>query len=109
VIQQSLFDRDICRHNHGGNPESYSAHARTNKDRDCGRILDLLLILGRVGATCDEMERDLGISHQTLSARCSDLLRLGLVMRKPTGDTYERRKTRAGRAAAVLVLREGKR
>lgn len=105
----SLFDQDICRHNHGGNTESVVAHARTNKDRDCGRVLDRIRECGQDGATCDELEFGLTMSHQTCSARCSDLLRLGLVMRKPFRDTYERRKTRAGRPAAVLVLREGRR
>lgn len=107
-MQLSFFDRpapDICRNNHGGNPESVKADRSTNKNRDCQRVLDVLRLRGQHGATCDEVETALGLSHQTCSARCAELLRDGAVIRKAAGVGYERRKTRSGRGAAVLVLR----
>lgn len=79
---------DICRKNHGGNPQSKVANGRTNKDRDSDRILTFL---GRNGsATCDEVERYTVMSHQTCSARFADLKRAGLI--EPT----TKRKTRTG-------------
>ncbi len=52
------------------------------------------------GATCDEIEQALGLRHQTASARCRELVLSGHLIR-----TDRRRKTRSGRAAAVLVAR----
>jgi hypothetical protein len=60
---------------------------------------------GTHGKTCDELEWLLDLSHQTCSARCSELLKEERAFRKIAGDTYERRKTRTGRTAAVLVHR----
>ena len=55
------------------------------------------------GLTCDEIERDMNLRHQTASARCHELLRAGRVR-----DIGLRRKTRSGRWAAVLVPVVGK-
>jgi hypothetical protein len=109
-VQLNLFDvprpktPDICQNRHGGNAESQKANATTNKSRDCRRVLEYLTEVGSRGATCDEMEVEMGMSHQSCSARCSDLLRDGAIKRKPLGLGYERRVTRTGRSAAVLVL-----
>jgi len=54
----------------------------------------------RVGATCDEIEEGLDVSHQAASPRVTELLRKGDLV--GTG-TY--RRTRAGRKAQVLVVR----
>lgn len=64
---------------------------------------DATLILAYIkrvrGATCDEVEVALNLSHQTTSARCADLKnKLGLIV-----DSGERRRTRSGRKAAVYV------
>lgn len=48
------------------------------------------------GATCDEIEVSLSLSHQTASARVRDLFQGGLIM-----DSGLRRKTRTGRKATV--------
>jgi hypothetical protein len=100
---------DICRNNHGGNPESEDANLSTDKDRDRGRIVQQLDLTGLAGATCDQLEAALGMSHQTCSARCSELLRDGIAIRKwdqVHPFRYERRPTRTGCHAAVLVLRK---
>ena|ERR1700690_123951 len=88
------------------NPESSTARTRTDTERDKERIRAYLSIAGSTGATCDEMERELGLSHQTCSARCSDMLnRDETIIRKPCSKTrYEKRPTRTGAPAAVLVL-----
>jgi Fic family protein len=48
------------------------------------------------GATCDEIERATGLSHQTASARLRELVLNGRIE-----DSGERRKTRSGRLATV--------
>ena len=48
------------------------------------------------GATCDEIEVSLSLSHQTASARVRDLFQGGLIV-----DSGIRRKTRTGRKATV--------
>jgi hypothetical protein len=113
MTQGSLFDvqapakrEDVCRNNHGGNPESEAANRRTDKDNDRALILEALGAAGLRGETCDALEVALGMTHQTASARCSDLLRDGMIVRKlvPGPKKYEKRPTRTGSPAAVLVL-----
>lgn len=99
------MSEDICRNNHGGNPESEAANEGTSKSRDRQRIIDRLSMVGLSGDTCDNIEVVLGMSHQTASARCSELRRDGTAIPKPSGNgKYERRQTRTGSTAAVLVL-----
>lgn len=50
------------------------------------------------GMTCDELEVDLGFSHQTCSARLRGLFQDGLI-----DDSGRTRQTRSGRAAMVRV------
>lgn len=54
---------------------------------------------GRVGATVDEIEVALDMSHQTVSARVSTLGQRGVII-----NTGRKRKTRSGRAAFVHVI-----
>ena len=82
--------KDICANNHGGNAESVEADKRVNKSRLRYMILRYL---GMDDYTCEEMEFLTGLSHQTCSARFSELKRDGLI--EPT----KRRKTRSGRWA----------
>jgi len=60
------------------------------------RVLDCIGSAGMRGATCDEVEVALGLSHQSASARVEKLHTTGLVV-----DLGERRKTRSGRKAVV--------
>ena len=55
------------------------------------------------GKTCDEIEVELYLSHQTASARCTELKREGRVAPWLNEDGKKiRRKTRSGRNADVL-------
>lgn len=55
----------------------------------------------QLGWTDDELERWLGLPHQTVSARRRELVLKGLIE-----DSGERRKTRSGRKAVVWVLKK---
>jgi predicted ArsR family transcriptional regulator len=61
-----------------------------------GEIRVLLITLG--GCTCDEIEVETGLPHQTASARLKGLSDKGLIR-----DSGARRKTRSGRAARVYI------
>jgi predicted transcriptional regulator len=50
------------------------------------------------GLTCDEVEQETGLSHQTASARLNSLWNDNLIVR-----TDRKRKTRSGRLAFVYV------
>jgi Mn-dependent DtxR family transcriptional regulator len=94
--QLGLFD--ICRNRHRGNRHSESANASIAgaKEQIRSKILDYIREQGVDGATCEEIERALELSHQTASARCSELKKDGLVL------IQGERKTKSGRSAAVL-------
>lgn len=95
--QVDLFD--ICAANHGGNENSVEAHnsiKRGQAQEMRRRVLAFIQMRGAEGATCEECETALRMSHQTASARCSELKRDGLVHEAGS------RKTRTGRNAAVL-------
>ncbi len=66
---------------------------------DCGRILELLIGQRSYGATCCEIERMLGLSHQTASARVRQLAKASMI--EDSGST---RATRTGRQAIVWRL-----
>jgi len=55
--------------------------------------------IGSTGATCDEVEQALKLSHQTCGPRIRELVQLGLVK-----DSGRRRPTRSGREAIVWIL-----
>ncbi len=95
-----MFEADPCERFHGGNPESVAAHETIvpSKEILCDRITNFVATLGTTGATCDEIEIGMRISHQTASARCTELLAERRLIR-----TSARRRTRSGRGAAVLV------
>lgn len=91
---------DVTAGFHGGNPESVAANEsiEDHKPTIRRRIAGYVHARGPVGATVDEIEIALGYSHQTASARVTELKQLGSLV--PTGD---RRPTRSGSSAAVLV------
>lgn len=94
--QLSIFD--ICRNNHGGNKNSETANKAISgmKISIANKILNYIRKQGGKGATCEEIEQQLGMSHQTVSARCSELKAKKLVV--VTG----RRETASGCLADVL-------
>ena len=65
------------------------------------KVLDELLRLGDRGATCDELEVSLQMSHQNASARLWELRKKNPPLVRWSG---EKRKTRSGRAARVYVV-----
>ena len=53
------------------------------------------------GATCDDLELRLGLSHQTVSAAITTMLAEKMIV-----DSGERRRTRSGRTARVYLRRK---
>jgi len=96
ILEQSA-PPDVCRRKHGGNAESEAANLVTNKARDRARIISLLKDRDW---TCDELEVATQMSHQTCSARLSELLKDGVAIRTGT-----RRPTRTGAQAGVVRLK----
>jgi len=67
------------------------------------KVLEYVRRAAQEGATCDEAERDLGLSHQTCSPRFWELRHRARIV-----DSGRVRKTRSGRNAVVWVaLAEG--
>src|SRR5215207_4165751 len=94
-----MTDDDITANYHRGDLFSTAANpGRAAKARDRRRILAWLRERGDTGGTCEEAEEALGLSHQTASARFSELRRDGLI-----GDSGRRRRTKSGRTARVHV------
>lgn len=63
-----------------------------------GAIVAHMERLGFLGATCDDVERSLGLSHQTCSSAFHRLTKKGELKRSPV-----KRPTRSGRAAYVIL------
>lgn len=95
--QGNLFD--ICRNNHGGEPNSIAAHdsIREAKSQLQKAVLACIKSAGMIGVSCEQIEQMLGLSHQTASARVSELKRKGLIR------VQGHRKTKSGSNAGVLV------
>jgi predicted ArsR family transcriptional regulator len=85
---------DITRNYHKGNAESEIANESIHSQKQAirAKVLDAIL---KQPATCEELEERLGMSHQTVSARMSELKRDGLIEKNGT------RPTRSGRQAGV--------
>lgn len=90
---------DICQNYHRGNPQSVKANEIAHKYKIPARqrILEALEndVLKVRGLTCEDLEMWTNLSHQTCSARLSDLKHEGKI--KVVGV----RKTRSGSDAAV--------
>jgi len=96
----AALGRDITENYHGGAETSVSAHASTSAEHraaTCRRILDRIAIAPE-GITADELEGNLGMLHQSCSARISELLAAGAI--RHSG----KRKTRTGRMARIYFL-----
>lgn len=90
---------DITANRHGNDP--FSNMANQSIDNDKQRIRSLILryiyLCEQRGATCEEVEQALQLSHQTVSPRISELRAFGWVQ---TIDN-ESRRTSSGRKARV--------
>jgi len=76
---------DVCERHHRGNDCSKAANRVTDKAAGQERILNYLSTVK--DSTCDEAEQQLGMSHQTCSARFSELKRDGKIIptvKRPT-------------------------
>lgn len=89
---------DITESRHGGNQESVDANYSIEDKKAKLRSMVLAYVKAQGGATSDEVEQGLGLSHQTVSARMTELKVMGLL--QPSG---VKRPTRSGRKAMVLV------
>lgn len=81
-------DGDITWNYHRGNQYSAAAHdtIKHRKQQDVSRIL-VVLHAHPDGLTCEEVEIQLGMKHQTCSARFTDMKKLGWIVecgKRPT-------------------------
>lgn len=97
MTAQLAIDFDVCASRHGGNPESAEAHESVKPSKTQLHRL-ILATLGN-GMTCEEIDRQLGLKHQTASARISELRAQDAVT------IIGRRATSSGRWASVYVAR----
>lgn len=96
--QLGLFDRAAPYVK--GSDTSKAAARSIEPDSKTLRGLILAFIRGRYpgGATCDEIERSMGLRHQTASARVTELRDAGYIL-----DTGLRARTSSGRSAVAWV------
>jgi Fic family protein len=100
--QGDLFD--VTKNRHNGADTSHAAFKTTTPESRATQRSRVLWAISETdrwygvdpGRTCDEVERLTGMSHQTASARITELVIEGKVR-----DTGIRRKTRSGRSARV--------
>lgn len=92
---------DICRNYHKGADTSVAAHTGTPVQHRITlreKVFCLLIGSADTGLTCDEVEVILGRTHQTVSARITELVAEGRIR-----DSFRRRPTRSGRQARVYI------
>jgi hypothetical protein len=77
---------------------SRDARASIDAGQLRARVLAGIKASGNVGRTCDELEMELGLPHQTCSARVYELAKRGEIT-----DSRRTRKTRNDRAAVVWI------
>jgi hypothetical protein len=102
--------RDITASRHGGNAESALAFRdiRPHLAEQTARVASIILQHPK-GLTAQEIEGISGIPYNCVSARCAELKAHGFVLRKKLGTSlegkpfYERRHTRSGSLAVVLI------
>lgn len=87
---------------HNGTPTSIAASASIigSVGQQRRTVFEFVVSRGSTGATCDEIEDALGMSHQSASARLNDLS-ASPKLPKLLDIGPDTRKTRSGRAAMV--------
>jgi DNA-binding transcriptional ArsR family regulator len=94
--RQLAFSDDVTANYHGGNPISEAANVRATRGKGADRLAIMHLLRAcPEGLTCDELEQQLGMRHQTVSARLTELKKDKLVV--VTG----LRRTRTGSYAGI--------
>lgn len=108
--QKSLFDAvQAASAQPPHSDEDTSKQAAESVRKDAARlrslVLDFITQQAERGATCDEVEVALGLSHQTISPRVWELAGSNRKANLPKliTKTERRRATRTGRTAAVYV------
>ena len=98
MLKEQLSIFDVCRNNHGGNENSEAANNAIAGAKISLRnqILNYIRKQGGRGATCEEIEQALNMSHQTVSARCSELKARKLII------SMGKRETSSGCRADIL-------
>ena len=82
--------------------EPHRIIVRNKLDKGTAKLRILHRVMNSpLGATCDELEIRLGLSHQTASAAITEMAKSGMIV-----DSGERRHTRSGRKARVYVRRK---
>jgi hypothetical protein len=102
---------DICGNKHGGNPESEEAFASIDPHLGFLQSLaeELFLEAGFRGLIPQDVDDAFADrfgeeSRESGAPRCSELKRRGILVRKRLADgSFERRPTRAGHSAGVLI------
>ncbi len=86
---------------HNGTDTSFAAAQSkvSSAEIDRERVFNYVVSRGEQGATCDEAEVALGMSHQSCSPRFNELAKNNLEV------TELRRPTRSGRKARVYKVR----
>jgi len=95
--------KDITANRHGGNPESQEANVSIAKNKEAVRmeVFEWAKKQGSKGITADETAAHFNCTHNHVAPRIAELKAMKVLVR-----SGERRKTRTGRMAAVLVVKQ---
>jgi hypothetical protein len=99
------LDFDICANRHGGadtSVEAYESTPASHRQRAREEIVAYIKGCGLDGAITDEVADALDLVSQSASARMSELKALGTII-----DSGQRRRTRNGKFARVMVAMKG--
>lgn len=99
------LEGDITFRKSRGHENSMAAHKKTDKQRDCERVLDFLRSRGWEGATCEELSKALDMPYQTASGRCAELKGLKAGSPQLIVESGRTRLTTRGAKASVLILK----
>lgn len=97
-LTRSEYERSIAPSVRRDTSAAAARSTRRDAPHVAARMLALIDDRGRHGATCDELESETGMLHQTVSSKVRFLVKDGLIE-----DSGERRQTRHGRPAAVYM------
>ena len=105
TTQPTYRDPDPTIRKSGNPPTSQEAHRSVSDQQREGIRSKIVTQVGRdsLGMTCDEVEQWLELSHQTASARITELLKSGEICVKTIGGIAMRQLTRSGRSARVYT------
>jgi hypothetical protein len=92
---------DPTQYFHHDDPMSRAAYNSIKPSKEIlrAKVVGYIKAQGMFGSTCDELERELDLSHQTASARVTEAKIKGEIV-----DSGMKRATRSGRNAHVYVV-----